>query len=478
MTEGFPAAIRLLRRALAEPGLEPRQKVNLLCELAWMEHQGGDNREGARYADAGLVVAEELADPATLAIALAAVAQVSFARTGAIRHDLLDRALMLEQTLDGDGYAAAGWWTWHAGLPMRLSPARVTLALLLGRSDRHGESRALWRTLTAEARERADPDVVRCLFHRAQTEMAAGDWDTAARLCDEGIQVSRQIGLEVFEPLCLSILAEIDAYRGETERARTAIPDLLRVAETGMFRWAAFRLRTALAVLELSHDDPTASRRQVARVLDNVEEADVHVARLAGSAGIEALLASGDLERAEPLLERIDRRAAAGDVALRPLALRCRGLLLEAEGDCERAIASLEAAAVEPEPPQGVNPFEVARTLLALGSAQRRAQHKRAARESLQRAAEIFEQLGARVWLEKTRSELRRIGGRIASDAALSETERQIMELVAAGRRNREVAAELNLSPNTVAWNLSKVYRKLGVRSRTELAAHVSATRE
>jgi DNA-binding CsgD family transcriptional regulator len=130
----------------------------------------------------------------------------------------------------------------------------------------------------------------------------------------------------------------------------------------------------------------------------------------------------------------------------------------------------------DPNPPQRVNPFELARTLLALGTVQRRAQHKRAAHESLQRATEIFEQLGARLWLEQARSELRRIGGRTASDDELSETERRIVELVVAGRRNREVADELSLSPNTIAWNLSKVYRKLGVTSRTELAAHVAAT--
>jgi DNA-binding CsgD family transcriptional regulator len=123
-----------------------------------------------------------------------------------------------------------------------------------------------------------------------------------------------------------------------------------------------------------------------------------------------------------------------------------------------------------------VNPFELARSLLALGTAQRRAQYKRAARESLERAAEIFERLGARVWLEKARSEMRHIGGRPASDEQLSETERRIVELVVAGRRNSEVAAQLNLSPNTVAWNLSKIYRKLGVRSRTELAAHLAST--
>jgi DNA-binding CsgD family transcriptional regulator len=204
----------------------------------------------------------------------------------------------------------------------------------------------------------------------------------------------------------------------------------------------------------------------------------VYLARLAGSAGIEALLATGDLCQAERLLAQIEQRAAGGDAALRPLALRCRGLLLNAQGDSERAIALLEEAALTPEPPQGVNSFELARTLLACGTVQRRAQHKRAARASLQRAGEIFERLGARVWLEKTRSQQRRIGGRIASDDELTETERQIVELVIAGHRNSEVAAELSLSPNTVAWNLSKVYRKLGVRSRTELASRMTAIRE
>ncbi len=106
---------------------------------------------------------------------------------------------------------------------------------------------------------------------------------------------------------------------------------------------------------------------------------------------------------------------------------------------------------------------------------QRQAQHKRVARNTLEHAVEIFERLGARLWLEKARSELRRIGGRTASDGELTETERRIVELVVAGRRNSEVAGELSLSPNTVAWNLSKVYRKLGVTSRTELAARIGA---
>jgi DNA-binding NarL/FixJ family response regulator len=80
------------------------------------------------------------------------------------------------------------------------------------------------------------------------------------------------------------------------------------------------------------------------------------------------------------------------------------------------------------------------------------------------------------MWADRSRSELRRIGGRTASDRELSETERLIADRVVAGLRNREVAADLHLSPHTVSWNLSKIYRKLGVTSRTELAARLART--
>ena len=75
------------------------------------------------------------------------------------------------------------------------------------------------------------------------------------------------------------------------------------------------------------------------------------------------------------------------------------------------------------------------------------------------------------VWAERARRELKRIGGRESATTGLSETERQIVELVVAGRSNKEVASALHLSPKTVEWNLSRIYRKLGVHSRTELAA-------
>jgi DNA-binding CsgD family transcriptional regulator len=350
----------------------------------------------------------------------------------------------------------------------------LTLAHQVGRADHFREARAIWEELIAEAKAQFNPHLTTCLFFLARMEVASGEWDSATRLCDEATEVARQTGNEAIEPLCLMILAEIGAYRGEAE-VRGAIAELLELAARMGYAGATHRLNRAVASLELSIGDSGASWKCLAPLLSGIEELDEVGAQLTGSVGIESLVSIGDLRAAKRLLALLDERAAGSDTALRAFANRGRGLLYAARGDLERAITALEAAAVEPRPPQEAHPFELARTLQLLGTTLRRAQHKRAARETLERSLAIFESLGARSWADKARSELRRIGGRTASDSQLSETERQIVELVVAGRKNREVAAELSLSTNTIAWNLSKIYRKLGVRSRTELAAHMSA---
>jgi DNA-binding NarL/FixJ family response regulator len=120
-------------------------------------------------------------------------------------------------------------------------------------------------------------------------------------------------------------------------------------------------------------------------------------------------------------------------------------------------------------------PFERARTLLARGALERRAKQRRAARDSLQQALDAFQDLGARLWAMQARAELASIGGRASPKGELTPSERRVAELVAEGRATKEVASLLFVSPKTVEGHLSRIYAKLGVRSRTELATHFHA---
>lgn len=121
-------------------------------------------------------------------------------------------------------------------------------------------------------------------------------------------------------------------------------------------------------------------------------------------------------------------------------------------------------------------PFELGRTLLVMGQAQRRLKRKRIAKEYLERALGIFEFLPAPLWAERARSELSRISLRPPAPLALTATEERVATLAASGHTNRQVAQALFLSPRTVEANLARIYRKLGVSSRAELGAAIART--
>ena len=136
------------------------------------------------------------------------------------------------------------------------------------------------------------------------------------------------------------------------------------------------------------------------------------------------------------------------------------------------AAAQAARRSVETLEPAG-QPFETARSRFVLGQVERRAKRKRLAREALERARGTFVELGARLWAERAEAEIGRIGGRTSAGDELTSTERQIAELVATGRTNREVAATLVVAERTVESALTQIYRKLDVRSRTELARRI-----
>jgi DNA-binding NarL/FixJ family response regulator len=142
-------------------------------------------------------------------------------------------------------------------------------------------------------------------------------------------------------------------------------------------------------------------------------------------------------------------------------AVRARALVLAARGQVADAVRVLDAS------PQSPVPLEQARLLLARGRLERRRKQKRAARLSLEQALDLFDEIGARRWAERTRAELSRIKGRDAGE--LTVTELRIAQLAASGLTNREIATTAFVSQKTVEANLSRIYRKLGIRSRAEL---------
>jgi ATP/maltotriose-dependent transcriptional regulator MalT len=233
-----------------------------------------------------------------------------------------------------------------------------------------------------------------------------------------------------------------------------------------------------LGFVGLSIGDSKDAQRWLGRAADLAAAngmVDPGFLRVAGDA-IEALVGVRELDRAEheaTELESLGRRLD------RPWALaigaRSQALVATAREDFSEALSSLERALAAHE--RLMEPLERGRTLLALGSVHRRARRKRLARETLAEAEAIFESLPAPLWAERARSEAARIGGRVATGNELTEVERRIAKLVAEGRSNAEVASELVVSRKTIEWNLSNVYRKLGVRSRTELARRASKER-
>ncbi|MET7966232.1 helix-turn-helix transcriptional regulator [Micromonospora sp. NPDC005305] len=173
---------------------------------------------------------------------------------------------------------------------------------------------------------------------------------------------------------------------------------------------------------------------------------------------------------AAKLWEQADRLNLRGCQAI---AARCDSLIHARRGDLKRALDSLHQSLHLMD---GLDmPLERARTLLALGIARRRTRQKASARESLNQALDIFSTAGASVWAERVENELVRAAG--ARGGGLTSGERAVAERAAAGATNQEIAAQLFLSPKTVEAVLTRVYRELGVRSRTELARQLGHVR-
>jgi ATP/maltotriose-dependent transcriptional regulator MalT len=297
-------------------------------------------------------------------------------------------------------------------------------------------------------------------------EMWAGRWPPASANAREGLRLAREIGQFDLVAYQLVLLALIAAHRGEEDECRSLAAQGHELASARGLAVVASLANWALGLLELGlgHTDEAFLR---AREISPTPA----VLSMAGLDRIEAAVRAGEVATAHDWLAYYEAWAESAGVAwARAVALHGRALLADEDEESERLFeAALDMHA------QAARPFERVRTELAFGEFLRRARRPRDARQHLRAALEGFEALGAELWAERARVELRASGQTARRRVAdtrdqLTEQELQIAHFVAQGLSNREVAAQLFLSPRTIAAHLRSIFRKLGISSRTELA--------
>jgi DNA-binding CsgD family transcriptional regulator len=461
--EGFGAGAEVFRAALAEHADDVALRIEIEEGLAWCVHESANLPAAEAHARTALELAEALGEPMLLAGALSHVAFLESLKGGGIALEMIERAVGLGQ---------APRWSQILGRPDWIHALLLQWAGELGAA--HERLEALYQAAADGGDEHSLPFI---LFHLARVDLLSGEWERArshARECHETTVQSGQVGEIAYS---LAIEALVEAHLGLVEPARAKLAEGLTLAHERGAEAAGHELLAIRGFLELSLGNAAEADRALDRLAEAVERTGLRepgLFRYHGDA-VEAKIVLGHFDEADALLEQLEQLGATLERTwVLTMACRGRALLSASRGDLDASYAELERALGLHDRLE--EPFERARTLLVLGSVRRRGKKKRPARDALESALEIFEELGATLWATKTRAELARVGGR-APAAGLTPTEERVATLIASGLSYRETADALFISPKTVQWNLSKIYRKLGIRSRGELAARLPGER-
>ncbi|MGW5050361.1 helix-turn-helix transcriptional regulator [Actinokineospora sp. NPDC004072] len=333
-----------------------------------------------------------------------------------------------------------------------------------------GEARAVAGALLARCREQGwigrTPPVLACA---ARSSAFLGRHAEAADEAGEALRIARELGHRQWIAETSGVLAYLAAVSGDERACHDLADDALAAPEPDAppagLSWAQWALalldlghgrwESALARLSAPHGGPVRHQLPGVRSVPDLVEAAVRLGRPEAAA--------------EPLARLDGWARTAGQPWIEALVLRCRALLA-ADDDA----AELYRAALALHP--GDRPFDRARTALLHGEWLRRSRRRSEARTQLRAAFEDFRRLDAAPWARRARAELDATGTAVPEPgagalAALTPQERTIVRLAARGLSNRDIAAQLFLSPRTVGYHLYKAYPKLGVSARTELAA-------
>ncbi len=433
------------------------ERVEVHSLLARVSYDNFD--ESTRHATIAMELAERCdVPPLVLSGVLVARAGESFMAGHGLDRAMYERAIELER--DRVQFSA--------------NSAYSSYAVLLKIADEFDEARAmLLSVLQANDDDGALPFV---LSHLPQLELWTGNWDAAEEYAQRHLEAALRTGQHDQVLQARNNLAQIDIHRGDVGEARALAEDICRAGRDEGDQWTERNGLGLLGLIAMAEGDAPSAVQHFQRWHDLAEQMalrDPGYRRMEGDF-VEALVATGAIEQAatnaaamQTIAERLGRPTLLAGAA------RARAVVAAATGHREEAL-QLATAAVDgfARTPMVV---EHARSLLTLGQIHRRFKEKAPAKAALEAALATFDRLGAERLAERTRQDLARIGSRTSHATALTETELRVARLAATGRTVRQVGDELFISPKTVEANLTRVYRKLGLSGRVELANWVAA---
>ncbi|BBY80076.1 transcriptional regulator [Mycolicibacterium pulveris] len=444
----FEEAVALLEQALDTADCCGEVRVRTLLLLSYARLNAGEFAPALHNAERAVTHAADVDDPDLTSQALALRTAIACMCGRGVDLPSLRRALALERS-DSE-----------APIAFRASGNSGLLLAWTGRLTEASEQ-------LAELRQ---TDLTFVGVAIALNEVWRGRYAEAARVAEETVERAEQLGGDQLCVVAKAVQSVVTAHVGmiaETrETANAAIALAQKCGAPHLADWASI----GLGFLEASLRNYRDAAQILQPLMDRfpfVPGTEIINAAYVPDA-VRSLIALDRHAEAEPMIDALENNGRLLD---RPWMLaigaRCRSWSLAAQGDVKGAIRKAqEALAHHDRLPM---PFERARALLLLSQLQRRSRRKDMARATASEALQIFEGLGALIWVDRARAELDRdkVSGR--DESGLTPSERRVAELAATGMTTREVAAALFVSPKTVEANLARIYRKLGIKSRAEL---------
>lgn len=451
-TPDMDAAVEVLLQAAATPGL-PDEDLQII--VSWT----ADRLDALGRPGEAIVLLDQALTREThnTADRWELIGRSAVIRRFAGRPDTTELLEVVRQIQGGDDQAASPSATLALG-------AAGIIAVL---DDHHEDAQQFLKDAAELSRRRGGKDTTG--YFAGLSRCRTGQLDDAMTLL---LETARS---DAANPYGMARVAVVAAWKGDSDAAAEYLARAKTLAEAMDIPRVRLEVGFAegfAALLFQRFDHAWRALRGATRLLDECGHREPSQPAILPAA-VEAALHVDELAAADALCARLEVdaktvRSSFGTAA----ALRCHGLLAEAGSDIDLAqdnFAAAERAFTE----LGLR-LEAARASLALGSSLRRVGQRRRARETLESARASFAECGALGLLHTCNAELDRIGGRTKSEPnELTHSERQVVDLVATGMRNAEIAAALHLSIKTIEAHLARAYRKLGVRNRSEVAARL-----